>query len=324
LEIMKTALVTGIAGQDGSYLAELLVGKGYRVAGTEAGPVPSDHPNLRAVRDRIEVVEASPADPAAFGRLLRALRPSEVYNLAARSSLADAFADPVGTGESLGLDVARMLETIRSADPSIRFFQAGSREVFGYAAESPQDESTPFRPNNPYAFAKAYAHWITGYYRERHGLFACSAILYNHESPRRRPDFVFRKVTRAAAAISLGRERELRLGDLDARRDWGYAGDFVRAMWLMLQAGSSGDYVLATGETHSVRELCETAFSRVGLDWRDHVRQEAESVVRLPETSLLAGNAGKAKRELGWEPRVPFDELVGMMVEADLASLQIG
>jgi GDPmannose 4,6-dehydratase len=317
---LKTALITGIAGQDGSYLAERLIETGYRVAGTVHDPVVADYEHLRKFRDRVEIHQADLLDQGQLETLLRNVRPDEVYNLAAHSSLAAAFDQPVWTGESLGIGVARLLEAIRVTDPLIRFFQAGSREMFGYAAESPQDESTPFRPNNPYGYAKAYAHWITGYYRERHGLFACAGILYNHESPRRKAEFVFRKITRAAAMIRLGRQKELRLGNLDARRDWAYAGDFVRGMWLMLQAEQAGDYVLATGQTHSVRELCAEAFACVGLHYEDHVVQEAETTPRLPEATLPVGNADKARRLLGWSPQVTFRELVRMMVEADLES----
>lgn len=321
---MPSALITGIAGQDGSYLAELLLEKGYRVAGTVLDAASADYSHIRHIRDRVEIRQADLRDMQQIEKLLRDVRPAEVYNLAARSSLSAALENPVMTGEILGLGVARLLEAIRATDPAIRFFQAGSREMFGYAADSPQDESTPIRPNNPYGFAKAYAHWITAYYRERHGLFACSGILYNHESPRRKPDFVFRKVTRAAAMIRLGLQDTLRLGNLEARRDWAFAGDFVRGMWLMLQAEQADDFVLATGRAHSVRDLCEAAFSCVGLGYGDYVVQEAEATVRLPETALLVGNAGKARRLLGWEPRTTFRELVGMMVEADLRSIKNG
>jgi len=317
---MPTALITGVNGQDGSYLAELLVSKGYRVAGTvrdKAGNLD----RVEHLRQRIEIVELDLNDPAAIEKILHRFRPDEVYNLAARAWGSELWDQPVLTGEVNALWVTRLLEAIRNFNTDIRFCQASSSEVFGNALAAPQDESTPLRPRNPYGVAKTYAHWITVNYRQAYGLFASSSILFNHESPRRAPQFVTRKISFAAAKIKLGLAKELHLGDLEARRDWGFAGDYVQAMWLMLQQPEADDYVLATGETHSVREFCEMAFSHLSLNYQDYVIPAQENF-RRPESALLVGNSAKAKRVLGWQPKVTFQELVRMMVEADLKSLE--
>ena len=310
----RRAIITGVAGQDGWYLSQLLLEKGYQVTGTTrdaSGAVA--HPT-------VELVQWDMKDEAAFADVLSKTRPVEIYNLAAAASGAGMYDAPVSIGEVNGLAVARMLEVIRSVDPSIRFCQASSSELFGEALESPQSEVTAFRPRSPYGAAKLYAHEMVGIYRRRHGLFACSAILFNHESPRRGPDFVSGKVAEAAARISLGLEDELIIGNFDARRDWGHSGDYVRAMWLMLQAAEADDYVIATGESHSVRDLCELAFAHVGLDYRNHVREGAASF-RSSEPVPLVGDPTKAKRELRWSPEIEFPALVHMMVDAELERL---
>lgn len=314
---MPTALITGIAGQDGSYLSELLLSKGYRVVGTVPDENAPEMDRIRHLRERVEVIRDDLLDQDRIERIFREHRPSEVYNFAANSVLAASFEQPVLATMVLAMGVTRILEAIRKITPETRFFQASSSEIFGKPAEVPQSEITPFHPRNPYGVSKVYGHLMTMTYRENYGLFACSGILYNHESPRRSPEFVTRKITRAAARIKLGLERELRLGNLDSRRDWGFAGDYVKAMWLMLQQPEPEDFVLATGETHSVRELCEVAFSRVGLDYRDYVVHQTESF-RPPESAQLVGNPAKARRVLGWNPAVGFRELVHMMVDADL------
>lgn len=317
--MMRKALITGVNGQDGSYLAELLLAKGYRLVGTVGGPDTSlaciDH-----IADRIEIEELDLTDGAGIESMVRRHRPSEFYNLAARASSAELWTDPIGMAESNGVAVARILEAIRSASHETRFCQACSSEVFGHATEVSQTESTPFHPRNPYGVAKAFGHWITTVYREQRGLFACSCILYNHESPRRRTEFVTRKISHGAAMIKLGQANVLRLGALDARRDWGFAGDYVQAMWLSLQHSVPGDYIVATGKTHSVREFCEIAFSHVGLKYEDYVVQDRENV-RSAEAVSLVGNPAKAKRILGWTPTVDFTQLVTMMVDADLRML---
>lgn len=317
---MKTALITGINGQDGSYLAELLLSRGYRVCGvvrpeTDLGSaaVGSAHPNL-------EVQRCSLLDEQGLRDIIGRCRPREIYNLGARASSAQLFEDPVLTGEINGLAVVRLLEAIRSIDPEIRFFQAGSSELFGNVLESPQSEATPFRPRNPYGMAKLYAHGMVGLYRERFGLFACGGILFNHESPRRSAHHVTRKITTGAARIEAGLARSLELGDLEATRDWGYAGDYVDAMWRMLQAPEPSDCVVATGESHSVREFCDIAFRRVGLDYQKYVRSSMESR-RGAEQVPLVGDATKARARLGWVPKVSFKELVHMMVDADVEKL---
>jgi GDPmannose 4,6-dehydratase len=313
---MPTALITGINGQDGSYLAELLLSKGYCVVGTTPD-LSSDQQRILLIRERIEVVQTDLLNQDQVEKVLHRCKPNEVYNLAARASSRDLWTEPVSTGDLNGLTVGRILDGISKIDPSIRFVQASSSEVFGDATETPQTEATPFHPRNPYGAAKAYGHWTTGVYREHRGLFACSSILYNHESPRRGLEFVTRKISRTAAMISLGEEREVRLGRLDARRDWGFAGDYVEAMWLMLQQPIADDYVIATGETHSVRDFCRLAFAHVGLDYKDFVVEDVANS-RPAETGLLVGNPTKAHRVLGWKPNVAFPDLVAMMVEADL------
>ncbi len=318
---MPTALITGIGGQDGSYLAEMLLANGYRVVGTVPDDDPANIDRIRHLLGRVEIVRDDLLDQDRLERLFAEHRPDEVYNFAANSVLAASFRQPIAATLVLAMGVTRILESIRKIAPRTRFFQASSSEIFGKPAEVPQTETTPFHPRNPYGVSKAYGHLMTMTYRENYGLFACSGILYNHESPRRSPEFVTRKITLAAARIKLGLAKELRLGNLDARRDWGFAGDYVRAMWLMLQRPQPDDYVLATGETHSVRDLCEEAFSHVGLDYREHVVQEAESF-RPPETSQLVGNPAKAGRDLDWKPTVTFRELVRMMVDADLEEMR--
>ncbi|TFH33497.1 MAG: GDP-mannose 4,6-dehydratase [Deltaproteobacteria bacterium] len=319
---MKTALITGIGGQDGSYLSEFLLDKGYRVVGTVPDEDPANIDRIRHLLDGITIIRDDLLDQDRIEKVFRDYCPDEVYNFAANSVLAASFQQPILATMVLAMGVTRILEAIRKVTPETRYFQASSSEIFGKPAEVPQSETTPFHPRNPYGVSKVYGHLMTVTYRENYGLFACSGILYNHESPRRSPEFVTRKITRAAAEIKLGLAKELRLGNLDARRDWGYAGDYVRAMWLMLQQPDPDDYVLATGETHSVRELCEEAFSHVGLDYREYVVQGAESF-RPPETAQLVGNPAKAHRVLGWKREVPFRELVRTMVDADLEALRV-
>jgi GDPmannose 4,6-dehydratase len=320
---MPVALITGIAGQDGSYLAELLLGKGYRVIGTVPDAASADIGRIRHVRERIEIVQDDLLDQARIEKLFLDHQPDEVYNFAANSVLAASFQQPILATMVLAMGVTRILEAIRKITPKTRFFQASSSEIFGKPAEVPQSETTPFHPRNPYGVSKVYGHLMAMTYRENYGLYACSGILYNHESPRRSPEFVTRKITQTAARIKLGLSRELRLGNLEARRDWGFAGDYVRAIWLMLQQPQPDDYVLATGETHSVRDLCEEAFSHLGLDYREYVVLEAESF-RAPEAAQLVGNPGKAQRVLGWKPEVSFRDLVRKMVDADLEALRAG
>lgn len=321
--IGRTALITGIGGQDGSYLSELLLSKGYRVVGTVPDDDPVNIDRVRHLLDRIEIVRDDLLDQDRLENIFRDHRPDEVYNFAANSVLAASFQQPILATMVLAMGVTRILEAIRKISPKARFFQASSSEIFGKPAEVPQSETTPFHPRNPYGVSKAYGHLMTMTYRENYRLYACSGILYNHESPRRSPEFVTRKITLAAAKISLRLAKEVRLGNLDARRDWGYAGDYVQAIWLMLQQPEPDDYVLATGETHSVRDLCEAAFSHVGLDYRNHVVQEAEAF-RPPETAQLVGNPSKANKQLGWKPGITFRELVRRMVNADLDALRAG
>ena len=317
----KTALITGITGQDGSYLAEFLLGLGYRVVGMVRRTSTVNFDRIRHIQDAIEIVQGDLLDQSSLMEILREHQPDEVYNLAAQSFVPTSFSQPVLTGEFTALGVTRLLEAIRHVKPDARFYQASSSEMFGKVVEVPQRETTPFHPRSPYGVAKVYGHWITVNYRESYGLFACSGILFNHESPRRGLEFVTHKVTHAAARIKLGLQHELRLGNLDARRDWGYAGDYVRGMWLMLQQDQPDDYVLATGETHSVRELCEVAFGHLGLNWQDYVVVDPK-YYRPAEVDLLIGDASKAGRVLGWEPQVSFDQLVRMMVDADLRALE--
>ncbi len=319
----RRALITGIAGQDGSLLAELLLDEGYEVFGVvRPGAVRLD--NLAVIRERVELIDADLLDEQALLAAVEGCRPHEVYNLAAPSFVPASWEQPVATGVFAAVGVTAMLEAIRAVDPEIRFYQASSSEIFGDPAHAPQDEETPMSPLTPYGVAKAYGHFITRSYRKRYGLHASSGILYNHESPRRPLDFVTRKVTHAAAAISLGLEREVALGDLDAMRDWGYAGDYVRAMWLMVQQDEPGDYVVASGQARTVRELVETAFEHVGLDWRAHVRVDESLLRGKAELHNLVGDASRAREALGWSPTVDFAELVQMLVEHDLAQLREG
>ncbi len=315
---MKTALVTGITGQDGSYLAELLLAKGYRVVGVVRRSSTTPYDRIAHLIDRIELVSADLLDQTSLVDAMADVAPDEIYNLAAQSFVATSWNQPVLTGEFTGLGVTRMLEAMKRTVPKARFYQASSSEQFGMVQETPQRESTPFYPRSPYGVAKVYGHWITVNYRESFGLYAVSGILFNHESPRRGLEFVTRKVTDAVARISLGHATELRLGNLDARRDWGFAGDYVDAMWRMLQNERPADYVIGTGETWTVRQLCEEAFSHLGLDWQRYVVTDPR-FERPAEVELLVADAAKAERELGWTPTVRFRELVRMMVDADLA-----
>ncbi len=315
-----TALITGITGQDGSYLAELLVDKGYDVIGLHRRSSTVTFERITHLVDKITLVPADLLDEGSMIRVLREYQPHEVYNLAAQSFVQTSFAQPVLTGDVTALGVTRLLDAILLTDPSIRFYQASSSEMFGKVAAVPQTERTPFHPRSPYGVAKVYGHWITLNYRESYDLHANSGILFNHESPRRGLEFVTRKVTFSAAAIKLGMQQQVALGNLEAHRDWGFAGDYVRAMWLMLQAESPGDYVVASGETHSVRELCEVAFDQVGLNWQDHVVVDPQ-FFRPAEVDLLVGDPAKANTELGWKVEVGFDHLIRSMVDADLVAL---
>ncbi len=315
---MPTALITGITGQDGSYLAELLLAKGYRVLGVVRRSSTTPYERIAHLVDRVELLSADLLDQHSLVDAMRESAPDEIYNLAAQSFVQTSWTQPVLTGEFTALGVTRMLEAMRKACPEARFYQASSSEMFGKVVETPQRESTPFWPRSPYGVAKVYGHWITVNYRESFGLYAVSGILFNHESPRRGLEFVTRKVTDGVARIKLGLQNELRLGNLDARRDWGFAGDYVEAMWRMLQRDAPDDYVVGTGETWSVRQLCEVAFSSQGLNWEDHVVVD-EKFKRPAEVDLLVADATKAKRELKWEPKVGFRELVEMMVDTDLA-----
>ena len=318
----KTALITGITGQDGSYLAELLLEKDYEVVGLHRRSSTVTFERISHLMDRLTLVPADLLDEASMIRVLRDHRPTEVYNLAAQSFVQTSFAQPVLTGEVTALGVTRLLDAILLTDPGIRVYQASSSEMFGKVLEVPQTERTPFYPRSPYGVAKVYGHWMTVNYRESYGMHASSGILFNHESPRRGLEFVTRKVTFSAAAIKLGLQERVSLGNLDARRDWGFAADYVRAMWLMLQQDVPGDYVIATGETHPVRQLCQIAFDQVGLDWEDHVVVD-EQFFRPAEVDLLIGDASKAREQLGWKPEVGFDELVRTMVDADLGALGV-
>ncbi len=317
----KRALITGITGQDGSYLAEFLLSKGYDVIGMVRRTSTLNFARIEHIQDQITLVQGDLLDQSSLIDILRDYQPDEVYNLAAQSFVPTSWNQPVLTAEATALGVTRMLEAIRKTNPAIRFYQASSSEMFGKVQATPQNERTPFYPRSPYGVAKVYGHWITVNYRESYNLYAVSGILFNHESPRRGLEFVTRKVTHHVARIKLGLAHELRLGNLEARRDWGFAGDYVEAMWLMLQQDHAEDYVVGTGETHSVRELCEVAFGYVGLDWRDYVVQDP-AFMRPAEVDLLVADPSKARKQLGWEPRVRFHELIAMMVEADLALLQ--
>lgn len=314
---MPSALITGITGQDGSYLAELLLAKGYTVAGVVRRASTENFARIEHLRDRLTLMQADLLDQLSLIDVLERARPDEVYNLAAMSFVPTSWQQPVLTAEFDAVGVTRMLEAIRLVNPRIRFYQASSSEMFGKVREVPQRETTPFHPRSPYGVAKVYGHYITVNYRESYDLFACCGILFNHESPRRGREFVTRKISDGVARIAVGAATELRLGNLDAERDWGFAGDYVEAMWLMLQQDAPDDFVIATGETHSVRELCELAFGHAGLNYEDHVVID-ERFFRPAEVDLLVGDPAKARTELGWKPKTSFAELVRMMVDADL------
>jgi len=316
----RRALITGVTGQDGSYLAELLLEQGYEVFGLVRRSSSSTLERIDHLSGQLQLVRGDLLDSSSLLRAVETARPDEVYNLAAQSFVPTSYQEPVLTAEFTALGVTRLLEALRQAAPHARFYQASSSELFGQTRTTPQREDTPFCPRSPYGVAKLYGHWITVNYRESYGLYACCGILFNHESPRRGAEFVTRKVSLAAARIKLGLERELRLGNLDAQRDWGFAGDYVRAMWLMLQRDTPSDYVIATGVQHSVRELVQIAFDEVGLDWEQHVRTDPQ-FLRPAEIDRLVGDASKARSELGWAPQVDFEGLVRMMVRADLARL---
>ena len=318
---MPTALITGITGQDGSYLAEFLLKRGYKVYGLIRRTSLVIDERIRHIRDDVELIDGDLLDQLSLITLLHHVDPHEVYNLAAMSFVPTSWEQPILTSEVTGLGATRLLEAIRVVDRAIKFYQASSSEMYGKVRETPQNELTPFHPRSPYGVAKTYAHYITVNYRESYGIFACSGILFNHESPRRGKQFVTRKVTDAVARIAAGRAQELRLGNLDAKRDWGFAGDYVQAMWLMLQQPRPDDYVVASGETHSVRELCEIAFGHAGLDWQKHVVVDP-TLVRPAEVDLLIGDAAKARRVLGWAPKHSFRDLIEMMVDADMASVR--
>jgi GDPmannose 4,6-dehydratase len=318
---MPTALITGVTGQDGSYLAEFLLEQGYKVVGLVRRTSTLNFERIRHIQKRLTLASGDLLDQASLIAVLQEHHPQEVYNLAAQSFVPTSWNQPVFTGEVTALGVTRLLDAIRQVDPGIRFYQASSSEMFGKVREVPQNENTPFYPRSPYGVAKVYAHWLTVNYRESYNLFACSGILFNHESPRRGLEFVTRKVTHGAALIKLGMARDLRLGNLDAKRDWGFAGDYVRAMWLMLQQERPDDYVVGTGQTHSVRELCEVAFGHLGLDYQDFVKVDPR-YIRPADVDLLVSDPAKAHRVLGWQPSISFQHLVAMMVESDLKRLQ--
>ena len=314
---MKKALITGITGQDGSYLAELLLSKGYQVTGMVRRASTETFDRIAHFKDQISLRQADLLDQFSLVKLLDDVQPDEIYNLAAMSFVPTSWSQPVLTGEFTALGVTKVLEAMRMVCPKAHFYQASSSEMFGKVIETPQSETTPFYPRSPYGVAKAYGHFITVNYRESYNLFACSGILFNHESPRRGKEFVTRKITDAVARIKLGAQKELRMGNLDAKRDWGFAGDYVRAMWMMLQQDKADDYVVATGETHSVRKFLEIAFAHVGLNYEDYVVIDPE-FIRPAEVELLLGNPAKARAQLGWKPAVSFEQLVTMMVDADL------
>lgn len=317
----KTALITGITGQDGSYLAELLLSKGYRVVGMTRRTSTAVHERIQHIFDDIEFVSGDLLDQTSMSNIVASVKPDEFYNLAAQSFVPTSWDQPVLTGEFTALGVTRALEAVRGVNPKIRFYQASSSEMFGKVVEVPQKESTPFYPRSPYGVAKVYGHWITVNYRESYDMFAVSGILFNHESERRGLEFVTRKISDAVARIKLGLQDELRLGNLDAQRDWGFAGDYVRAMWLMLQQDHPDDYVIATGRTHTVREFCRIAFESAGLDSYENYVKIDPRFMRPAEVELLIGDPSKAKEKLGWEPEVSFEQLVARMVEADLDRL---
>ncbi|NOU92958.1 GDP-mannose 4,6-dehydratase [Paenibacillus sp. LMG 31456] len=319
----KSALITGITGQDGSYLAELLLSKDYKVYGLRRRTSVPILENIEHIKDEIEFLDGDLLDAGSLINAVRISKPDEVYNLAAQSFVGTSWDQPVTTGMVTGIGTTNMLEAVRMAKPDAKFYQASSSEMFGKVVETPQKETTPFYPRSPYGVAKVYGHWITVNYRESFDMFACSGILFNHESPRRGVEFVTRKVTDAAARIKLGLQKELRMGNLDAKRDWGFAGDYVKAMHLMLQQDTPDDYVISTGEMHTVEELVEIAFGHVGLKWRDYVVVDPK-FVRPAEVDLLLGDCTKAKTKLGWELEVGFEQLVTMMVESDLKKLGKG
>jgi GDPmannose 4,6-dehydratase len=316
----KVAFITGITGQDGSYLAELLLSKGYKVYGMVRRASVDKFERISHIMDKVELIQGDLLDQYSLISALKKAQPTEVYNLAAQSFVPTSWAQPVLTSEFTAIGVTRMLESIRLVDPKIRFYQASSSEMYGKVLETPQSETTPFYPRSPYGVAKVYGHYITVNYRESYDLFAVSGILFNHESPRRGLEFVTRKVTDGVARIKLGLSSELRLGNLDARRDWGFAGDYVEAMWLMLQQDTPDDYVIATGETHTVKELVQVAFDHAGLDWEKHVKLDP-AFIRPAEVDLLIGDPAKAKKKLGWTPKVSFEQLVKMMVDSDIERL---
>ncbi|HET9393734.1 MAG TPA: GDP-mannose 4,6-dehydratase [Candidatus Rubrimentiphilum sp.] len=317
----KTALITGITGQDGSYLAELLLDKGYRVVGMTRRTSTDVHERIQHIVDDIEFVSGDLLDQTSITSIVESVKPGEIYNLAAQSFVPASWAQPVLTGEFTALGVTRVLEAIRAVNPKIKFYQASSSEMFGKVQETPQRETTPFYPRSPYGVAKVYGHWITVNYRESYDLFAVSGILFNHESERRGREFVTRKISDGVARIKLDLAKDLVLGNLDAKRDWGFAGDYVKAMWLMLQQAEPNDYVIATGRTHSVRDFCRIAFEAAGLgSYEDYVRTDAR-FMRPAEVDMLVGDPSKARRELGWEPETSFEELVEMMVKADIDRL---
>ncbi|WP_127594046.1 GDP-mannose 4,6-dehydratase [Paenibacillus lautus] len=316
----KNALVTGITGQDGSYLAELLLEKGYKVYGLRRRTSTPIMENIEHIKHEIEFIDGDLLDQGSLMNAVRISNPDEVYNLAAQSFVGTSWIQPVLTGQSTAIGVANMLEAVRYAKPDARFYQASSSEMFGKVVETPQKETTPFYPRSPYGVAKVYGHWITVNYRESYDMYACSGILFNHESPRRGVEFVTRKVTDAVARIKLGLQTELRLGNLDAKRDWGFAGDYVKAMWLMLQQDKAEDFVISTGETHTVEELVSIAFSHVDLNWRDYVVID-EKFVRPAEVDLLLGDCSKANEKLGWKLEVGFEQMVKMMVDNDLQKI---
>jgi GDPmannose 4,6-dehydratase len=320
---LPKALITGITGQDGSYLAEFLLEQGYEIVGMVRRSSTINFHRIAHIQDRIKLAQGDLLDQVSMIHVLEEHRPDEVYNLAAQSFVQTSWSQPVFTGEATALGVTRMLDAIRIVDPSIRFYQASSSEMFGKVVTVPQNETTPFYPRSPYGVAKVYGHWITVNYRESYNLHAVSGILFNHESPRRGLEFVTRKISHGVAKIKMGLDDELRLGNLDARRDWGYAGDYVRAMWLIVQNDVPKDYVIATGETHSVEQFLELAFGHVDLDWRDYVVQDPR-YMRPAEVDLLVGDASKAGEDLGWEPKVTFKELVQLMVDADLKLIRDG
>ncbi len=320
---MKTALITGITGQDGSYLAEFLLTQGYKVYGMVRRASVERFDRILQIQDKVHLVQGDLADQSSLDEAIKQVQPDEVYNLGSQSFVPTSWNQPVLTGDVTGLGVTRILEAIRKHRPQARTYQASSSEMYGHVKVAPQDESTSFHPRSPYAVAKVYGHYITVNYRESYNLFACSGICFNHESPRRGLEFVSRKVTSAVAAIKLGRQKKLSLGNLESKRDWGFAGDYVKAMWQMLQRDAPADYVVATGEAHSVRELVELAFDCAGLSWHDYVVFD-QKLLRPAEVNALVGNATKAKRELGWTPEVSFHRLIEMMVEHDLQLLSGG